>query len=259
MHTFVKRALWGTVIAGGLTLFGATVASAAETTGEDGLLSGTQAVVDLNAPVSVVGNAVSVIGDSESTSESATAQPSAAQPAGSAVSQPTQTTDGSDGVGSGSQAVLGIEAPVTVAGNAISVLGDSTSESSTTTTAPVTAPVAAETSGEDSILGGTQGIVSVDVPITVSGNAVSVIGDSDSSSTTETGTTGGGNGGSGGGITGVTSGEDSILGGTQVIAPITAPVTVAGNAIAASETATAPPTPPSPPAGTAAAAAGSPA
>ncbi|WJL94227.1 hypothetical protein QSU92_09470 [Microbacterium sp. ET2] len=29
----------------------------------------------------------------------------------------------------------------------------------------------------------------------------------------------------------MTSGEDSILGGTQVIAPITAPITVAGNAI----------------------------
>ncbi|WJL94228.1 chaplin family protein [Microbacterium sp. ET2] len=226
MHTFVKRALWGTVIAGGLTLFGTSVATAAETTGEDGLLSGTQAVVDLDAPVSVVGNAVSVIGDSESSSEASTVQSTGG---GSSAPEPAATTDGSHGIGSGSQAVLDVEAPITVSGNAISVLGDSSSESSTTTSEPVSAPVTAETSGEDSILGGTQGVVSVDAPITVAGNAVSLIGDSDSSSTTDVNT--GDNGESDGGITGVTSGEDSILGGTQVIAPVTAPVTVAGNAI----------------------------
>ena len=64
MHTFIRRALIGTLLAGGITLLGATVANAAETTGEDGLLSGNQALVDITAPISVVDNAVSVIGDS---------------------------------------------------------------------------------------------------------------------------------------------------------------------------------------------------
>ena len=54
MHTFIKRALVGTLLAGGITLLGATVANAAETTGEDGLLSGNQALIDVSAPVSIV-------------------------------------------------------------------------------------------------------------------------------------------------------------------------------------------------------------
>ncbi|RKN66979.1 hypothetical protein D7252_04840 [Microbacterium sp. CGR2] len=41
MRTSVKRALWGTLIAGGITLFSATAANAAETSGDDGLLAGT--------------------------------------------------------------------------------------------------------------------------------------------------------------------------------------------------------------------------
>lgn len=49
MRTSLKRALWGTLIAGGITLFGATVANAAETTGDDGLLSGTQAETAITA------------------------------------------------------------------------------------------------------------------------------------------------------------------------------------------------------------------
>ena len=63
MRTSLKRALWGTLIAGGITLFGATVANAAETTGDDGLLSGTQAETAITAPVSVVNNAISVVSD----------------------------------------------------------------------------------------------------------------------------------------------------------------------------------------------------
>jgi len=63
MRTSLKRALWGTLIAGGITLFGATVANAAETTGDDGLLSGTQAETAITAPVSVVNNAISVVSE----------------------------------------------------------------------------------------------------------------------------------------------------------------------------------------------------
>ncbi|WP_183151325.1 chaplin family protein [Microbacterium sp. Se63.02b] len=47
----------------GITLLGATAANAAETTGDDGLLSGTQAETAITAPISVVGNAISVLGD----------------------------------------------------------------------------------------------------------------------------------------------------------------------------------------------------
>ncbi|MGI0520584.1 DUF320 domain-containing protein, partial [Microbacterium maritypicum] len=62
MRTFIKRALWGALIAGGVTLLGATAANAAETTGDDGLLSGTQVETAITAPISVVNNAISVLG-----------------------------------------------------------------------------------------------------------------------------------------------------------------------------------------------------
>src|SRR6478736_6749644 len=56
MRTFYKRALLGTLIAGGITLFGATVANAAETPADPGLLS---SVVADNGPVdSLVGDGV---------------------------------------------------------------------------------------------------------------------------------------------------------------------------------------------------------
>ncbi|GAA1977016.1 hypothetical protein [Microbacterium pumilum] len=223
MHTFITRALLGTLLAGGITLLGATVANAAETTVDDGLVSGTQALIDIQAPVTIAGNAISVIGDSSSTAP-------APAPAPAPASAPAATTSGNHGIGSGTQAIVTVAVPITVSDNAISVIGDSSS----TAPAPAPAPVAAaapsaSTEGDDSILGGTQVIAPVAVPVTVSGNAISVIGDSSAASATE--------GAPAPGTTpppvgGATSGDDSILGGTQVIAPITAPSTVTGNAIA---------------------------
>lgn len=84
MNTFVSRALWGTLLAGGITLLGATVAQAVETNGDDGLLSGTQALLSLDAPVTVAGNAISVLGDAQSTDAETTAPapaPASAAPA----------------------------------------------------------------------------------------------------------------------------------------------------------------------------------
>ena len=49
MRTYLKRALWGTLLAGGITLLGATAANAADTSGDEGLLSGTQAEAPLSS------------------------------------------------------------------------------------------------------------------------------------------------------------------------------------------------------------------
>ena len=68
---------------------------------------------------------------------------------------------------------------------------------------------AVDTSGADSLLGGNQGIVSVDAPVTIGGNAVSVLGDSHTSDATTTAASSG----SGGDVT--TDGNDSLLGGNQ--------------------------------------------
>ncbi|MET2011199.1 hypothetical protein ABXJ56_06580, partial [Microbacterium chocolatum] len=242
MNTMLTRALWGTLLAGGITLAGGAAANAVDllgdTTGEDGLLSGTQAVLNVDLPVTIGGNALSVIGDASSV-DAVTEAPAAESAPVEAV------TSGQDGVGGGSQAIVDVHVPVTVGGNAVSVIGDATTiDAGTGTDAASAAPVAEEpaaepvadapvvgvTDGSDSLLGGTQILAPITAPVTAGGNAISVIGDATTVDSTTTGGTHG-NGHNGDGLLGITNGSDSILGGTQILAPITAPVTAGGNAI----------------------------
>ena len=120
MKRLALRALYATLFAGGLTLLGAGVAHASETSGDDGILSGTQAGISIELPVTLGGNAISLIGDSSS-SDATTAVSS-----GDAA-EPVAVTSGDDGIGSGTQALIDVSVPVTVGGNAISVIGDSSS------------------------------------------------------------------------------------------------------------------------------------
>ncbi|WP_316310018.1 chaplin family protein, partial [Clavibacter michiganensis] len=73
-----------------------------------------------------------------------------------------------------------ITAPITVTGNGISVLGDSTvAQGSDAASAPAQAPATdAMTGGHDGILSGTQVLAPITAPITVTGNGISVLGDS---------------------------------------------------------------------------------
>lgn len=241
MNTFIKRALWGVVIAGGMTLLGTTAASAAETGGEGGILSGTQVEAPMLAPITVTDNAVSILGNSSAeVAPAPTAEPVAEAPAVEATQ-----TDGTNGIVSGTQAIIDAVVPVVVSGNSIAVLGES--ETMTAEESPAEAPAdatstapadssAATTAGDDGVLSGTQGLVAADAPITVTGNAISVLGESavtEGSSTVEpaapgatdaTGTEGIASGAS-------TDGTDSVLGGSQILAPIAVPVTVGSNAI----------------------------
>ena len=105
MKRFVSRALYATLFTGGLVLLGAGAAHASETTGEEGILSGTQLGISVEAPITVSGNAVSVIGDSESSD--ATTEVSTGEP-GAGGSEPVAVTSGEDGIGSGSQAVVDV-------------------------------------------------------------------------------------------------------------------------------------------------------
>jgi hypothetical protein len=207
-------------------LLGAGVAHASETSGDDGILSGTQLGISIELPVTISGNAVSVVGDSESSDASTDVTTGAAEPA----SSPVAVTSGDDGIGSGSQAIVDVSAPVTISGNAVSVIGDSSSSDATTDVASGTDGTGSDawTSGEDSILGGTQAIADVTAPVTIGGNAVSVIGDSSSEDATTVVHTGSGDGT---GTDAWTSGEDSILGGTQILPDLSLPITIGGNAV----------------------------
>jgi LPXTG-motif cell wall-anchored protein len=241
MKKIITRGLYFGLFVGGLTFLGATAANAADqsTSGDDGLLSGTQigAVVDL--PADLTGNAISLIGDATTSDSSVAAPETAAEPApeappADATDPPATTTSGDDAIGSGSQAIVDLVVPVEVSGNAISVLGDSSSDDAAVEPAApaeeAPAPdVPSTTSGDDSLLGGTQGIASVAIPITASGNAVSVLGDAASSDSSVTG--GAASGDSAAATPATTSGEDGIAGGNQVLPDLFAPITGTGNAV----------------------------
>jgi len=138
MRTQLRNALMGAVIGGGIAVLGITAASAAETDGEDGILSGTQGLLGIEAPITIGGNSISLLGDTLSLGgSSASAEGSAGGAAGDGA-----TTDGGDGVASGTQAVLPISIPITVGGNAISLLGDAGSAGGAPSSAPTGSPPA---------------------------------------------------------------------------------------------------------------------
>ncbi|WP_181373557.1 hypothetical protein [Microbacterium sp. HMWF026] len=107
MCKIYSRVLMGALVGGGLAVLGCGVANAAETSGTDGLLSGDQGLISATVPVTVGGNAVSLIGGSHS--EDATTTAPASAPA------PSVTTDGSDGILSGNQGLVSVDVPVTSA------------------------------------------------------------------------------------------------------------------------------------------------
>ncbi|THE06809.1 LPXTG cell wall anchor domain-containing protein [Microbacterium oleivorans] len=227
MNTMLSRALLGTLVAGGITLFGAAAAQAAEptTSGEDGLLSGTQALLNVDVPISVGDTAISLLGDSSTSSSDKGSSPAPSRDSGSA------STSGSDGAASGSQAIINVSVPVTVKDTAVSVIGDSSTKSTDAAPAapakePAKAP-AASTSGSDGIGSGTQVVAPVKAPVTVKDTAVSVIGDSKTESTDAAAPAAS----SSPAPSVTTDGSDGAVSGTQVVAPITVPVTVEDVAI----------------------------
>ncbi|HTL41987.1 MAG TPA: hypothetical protein VL294_10990 [Pseudolysinimonas sp.] len=226
MNAFVSRGLITLAVAGGIIAFGAGAAQADDgTDGDGGLLSGLQGVIDATVPVHVGGNSISVIGDSSS-SGSTSSGSSSGSGAGSGAS--SASTSGTDSVLGGTQGVLGIDIPAVVSGNAISVLGDSSSSgySFAGSSGDGANGSDATTSGENSTLGGTQVLADAGIPVTLSGNAISVLGDSSTGSPTAAGMSGDGSSPSGS-----TTGENTLLGGTQVLGGASAPITVGGNAV----------------------------
>jgi hypothetical protein len=194
----------------------------ATTSGKDGILGGTQIVGDVSAPITVSGNAISVAGDSFS-GQSGTVSSSDSGAAGGT----SGTTSGDDSIAGGTQVLADAGVPVVVGGNAISVIGDSSSEGSTVTNGSGGGSGAgdASTDGSDGIASGSQVIANPWVPVTVGGNAISVVGDSSSSGSDVSSPNAGGGGDA------TTSGDDSVLGGTQLVAGPSIPITVGGNAI----------------------------
>lgn len=228
MHKAISRTLWGVAFVGGLTVLGAGAANAADTSGEDGVASGTQIGILGEAPAVISGNAISILGDSGSAG-------TVSQPAGSGgAAESASTTNGQGGTLGGSQVMPEVTAPVAVIGNAISILGDSSSADSATPNGQVddtdaSTGASAVTTGDGGLAGGNQVAPDAALPIVVGGNSISVLGDS----TTEGTPTGIATAdGSSDGTPGTTTGDDGIASGNQVTPDVDAPVVISGNDIA---------------------------
>lgn len=243
MNKIVSRGLWGVFFVVGLSALGATAANAAETNGETGTASGTQGVISLGAPINVGGNAISILGDSSSSDAS-----SGSTSTGSATTAPTTTsapatTSGGDATLGGTQAIVTSIVPITAGGNAVSVLGDSSSSGAMSASTMSTQSAADEptTTGEDGAASGTQVAPLLIAPVGASGNAISVLGDSESTGGTSTGSdavtttpaTGTEGSGTAGADTAGTTGNDGVISGTQLLPTLAAPIALNDNAISA--------------------------
>ncbi|MEO5316968.1 chaplin family protein, partial [Arthrobacter sp. CC3] len=91
------------------------------------------------------------------------------------------TTNGSDGLASGTQVIAPVTAPATVGTTSLGLLGDSTATGNTgTSTAPAGTNTSGSTNGSDGLASGNQVIAPVTAPITVGGASVGIAGDSSS-------------------------------------------------------------------------------
>jgi LPXTG-motif cell wall-anchored protein len=231
-RSVVRRGLVAVGVAGGATALGlalgAGTAAADETSGQDGLLSGNQSNATAEVPVEVSGNQVTVIGDGNQSDGATEPDSSPAPGAGSDAG----STSGEDGLLSGNQSAVGVDVPLDVCGNQVTVVGDANQSGGCAPSGSSAARGPADggtTTGEDGAGSGNQTDVEVDAPVEVSGNQVTVVGDGNrSDGSTQTGRAASGSGAGGGDST---SGEDGAGSGNQTDVEVDAPVEVSGNQV----------------------------
>ncbi|HEY0905278.1 MAG TPA: chaplin family protein [Marmoricola sp.] len=235
MHAWIRRALCAAGLTGGIVLLGIGLAESASaedtgpvTTGESGIASGNQTGVDAQAPINLSGNQVTVIGQDNTTSSD-----SGASTAGADAGSPT--TSGEDGIASGNQTAVGVQAPVNASGNQVTVIGQDNQTQSTGSAATTEndGVDGGTTSGESGVAAGNQTGVDIQVPVNAAGNQVTVIGQDNAVDATGSSATAGTADGTDDEVVEgpVTSGEDGIIAGNQTGVAVLVPAAVTGNQV----------------------------
>ena len=147
------------------------IANAGTTSGNNSIGGGNQVSVPVSIPVNVCGNAVAVLGGAFAACEG-----------GASVSHDTGggSSAGTSGNGSilgGNQVRVPVNVPVNVCGNAVNALAQCVGGASVGNARADNSAAGPQTSGNESILGGNQVRVPVEIPVNVCGNAVAVLGD----------------------------------------------------------------------------------
>ncbi|WP_084965963.1 chaplin [Thermoactinospora rubra] len=224
MRTWAKASAPAALLAVAVMSIGSGTA-VADTSGDSSIGGGNQVNLPVSIPIDISGNAAGVAGESTASSR------------GGASVENTgnggipNKTSGKSSVLGGNQVNAPVNAPINACGNAVSLFGNSDAGCKGGADVKTSGKGGAggnRTSGDSSILGGNQVTAPITAPINACGNAVAIFGDASAgckggASVKNTGVGSGGN---------TTSGRSSVLGGNQVVAPITAPVNICGNAVA---------------------------
>jgi hypothetical protein len=197
------------------------------TSGDNSLLGGNQVDAPISIPVNACGNAVALFGSSEAGCKGGSRVRSSGRGgAGGNV------TSGDNSALGGNQLTAPISAPLNACGNALAIFGDATAGckggAHVSGTGGGNGAGGNVTSGQSGVVSGNQIVAPITAPINVCGNAAAVLGEAFAGCKGGASVNNGGRGAGGN----VTSGRSGVLAGNQVVAPITAPINVCGNATA---------------------------
>ena len=238
MKTWVRKTLSVGVLAAGALLLAPGAAHAGTTQDSydnNGILNGTQLVAPVSVPVSVIGNAIGVAGEANAAGAASNWLES-----GRGVKQDSSDNNG---IANGTQAYLPIWAPVNVVGNAVGILGEGNAQGVVANHRTESGSkhkgnkgnkgnkgggVSQNSWDNNGVLNGTQIYSPVDIPINICGNALSLLGEANAGAVCANSSSHGRKTES---VKQDTSDNNGILNGTQVYAPITAPLNIAGNSI----------------------------
>ena len=243
MKTWVRKTLSVGVLAAGALLFapGAAQADVSQNTSDNvGIANGTQVFAPIAVPLNIVGNAIGVAGEANAAGAGINWVEKGKGGKGTKVKQHSWNNYG---IANGTQAYLPINVPVNVVGNAAAVLGVANAagtgvhkiesgkvESGKGGKGGKGDHVDQNTSNNFGILNGTQVYAPINVPINLCGNALSILGLANAQAACMN-NIGGKHHTEGGWVSQNSSNNYGIANGTQIYAPITAPLNVAGNAI----------------------------
>jgi hypothetical protein len=251
MKTWVRKTLSVGVLAAGALLFapGAAHADVQSNGDNNGILNGTQIAVPVRVPVNIVGNALGILGVADARGAGVNVTESARRGHGD-----VQSNGDNNGILNGTQAYLPISVPVNIVGNSAAVLGAASATGvgvnnvhsrgrkaeSAHTTEGGWWPGGGQSNGDNNgILNGTQIYAPIDVPINVCGNSLAILGGAYSQAFCANNVRLHRKGGHGMESARVTEGgwqsngdNNGIANGTQLYAPISLPVNLAGNSLA---------------------------
>jgi hypothetical protein len=140
-----------------------------DTSGNFGVLNGTQVYAPIDVPINLCGNALSILGLAQS-------HAACVNGGGHRRESVSQDTGNNYGIANGTQVYAPISAPLNVAGNSIGVAGEANSAAVAKNESGRGDDFSQNSSRNVGILNGTQLAAPISIPINVCGNSLAVLG-----------------------------------------------------------------------------------